>query len=837
MLCQLGISCLTATGLLATTAQAQSISTDGTTPTTLTGTCTTGSCTITDGSRLGSSTNLFHSFSTFNVETNATVIFDPLAGVTNIFSRVTGPNNSVINGTLQVNNDANLFLLNPNGILFGENAQLDIGGSFLASTADSLLFQDGTQFNAANPSASSALLTVSVPTGLQFGNSPQSIQVGNDNASSNPLYVGDGNTLALIGGDIVLQEASLSQPSNDYIGHIEIGSIGQNSQVTFDASSPQWDFDYSQTLAFQDISILQESSVDVSGDDAGSIHIQGANIEIDSSNILAQVSDAGNGNITLDASEHIHIDTSADALSSPSSNVSVIILPGATGDGKSQLNLNAPEIDLAAGAQINMLIAGDGQSGEVNIESSILRLTGESTTRPTTLSNSVIFANPNAPGTGSGGNLNIQTRSLDVQDGAQVAVRTDSLGSGGLLDITAEEVTVSGFGSRAPSLIVSASGLPPSRFTNFTQLPNGSGLSGDIIIDTARLTTTNGGQIVTGTNSNSAAGTLTIEASEQVTLDGEITGLGKSGLFANAIFGSGEGGDINVNTPLLSLSNGATINASNNNSARNRPSGSGAAGDINLTASVITLTDESIITADTISGDNGANINIQSEGLALRRGSDITASAQGSTTGGNISIDTDALIAFEDSDIRANSLLGPGGRVSIRASSILGTEYREQETTESDITATSALGPEFNGTVEIETPGVDPVDGIETLPEGLSAEDQVVAACEQLPNNTFVATGRGGVPSDASQLITGQSIWSDFRLTETLNRSSSTTSNKNAINNETITAQASTTETTIVEAVTWAFNNKGEVVLNRYSNTAAVAPQLSAQCLSEQTLS
>ena len=829
-LCQLGISCITVTRLFTTAAQAQSISIDGTTDTTLTGPCTTGSCTITDGTRPGNSSNLFHSFTHFNVEANATVTFDPFAGVTNIFSRVTGPSASTINGTLKVNNGANLFLLNPNGILFGEKSQLNIGGSFLASTADSILFKDSTQFSSANSTESSALLTVSVPRGLQFGAVPQGIQVGTDNTSSGSLHVGDGNTLALIGGDITLKGGSLAQPSNDYIGHIELGGVGRNGQVRFDASTSQWDFDYSQVSAFQDVSILQNSSVNVSGNDAGRIHIQGENIEIDSSNVIAQVSSAGNGEITLDASESLQIDTS-EANTRPS-NVSVIIGPSATGEGTSRLNVDAPKINLAAGAQINMITAGEGQSGIVDIEASRIRLAGENG-RPTTISNSVVFANPNSPGSGFGGDLRLRTRSLEVIDGAQVSVRTDSLGSGGNLDIKADEVTVSGFGSRAASLIISASGIPPSRFTGLTKLPNGSGPSGNITINTERLTTNNGGQIVTGTNANSTAGSLTVNASEFVSLNGEVASSGRSGLLANAIFGSGEGGDITVNTPQLSLSNGATINTSNFNSARNRPPGSGAAGDIHLTADTLIITDGSIITAETVSGDNGANINIQSEGLVLRRGSDITASAVGSTTGGNISIDTDALIAFEDSDITANSSLGPGGRVSVRASTILGTAYREQLTAESDITATSELGPEFNGIVEIETPGVDPADGVEAIPEGLSADDQIVAACEQLPNNTFVATGRGGLPTDASQLITGQSIWNDFRFQDNYSGASfSKGENTAASNHSFIESQAVATETNIVEAQTWSLDGNGEVVLGTHSESY-VAPHLIAQCLSE----
>ncbi len=113
--------------------------------------------------------NLFHSFQEFNVGDLQRVYFDNPAGITNIFSRVTGGNPSQILGTLGVAGSANLFFLNPNGLLFGPKAQLDIAGSFFASTADRWLFDNGLEFSATNPAAPSPLLTISITPGLQSG--------------------------------------------------------------------------------------------------------------------------------------------------------------------------------------------------------------------------------------------------------------------------------------------------------------------------------------------------------------------------------------------------------------------------------------------------------------------------------------------------------------------------------------------------------------------------------------------------------------------------------------------------------------------------------------------
>jgi filamentous hemagglutinin family protein len=109
--------------------------------------------------------NLFHSFSQFNVNNGQRVYFGNPAGIANIFSRVTGSNISNILGTLGVDGAANLFVINPHGIFFGSNARLDIQGSFVATTGDRFIFPNGTEFSASNPQAP-PVLTMSVPVGV-----------------------------------------------------------------------------------------------------------------------------------------------------------------------------------------------------------------------------------------------------------------------------------------------------------------------------------------------------------------------------------------------------------------------------------------------------------------------------------------------------------------------------------------------------------------------------------------------------------------------------------------------------------------------------------------------
>ena len=156
--------------LLPLNAQAQTpIEEDGTTSTTVTNT-TTG-VQIDNGDRSGG--NLFHSFQEFSVPTGQEAFFNNASDIANIFSRVTGSNISEIDGSIRANGTANLFLINPNGIIFGENASLNIGGSFFATTADSILFEGDVEFSASD--RSTPLLTSSIPIGANFRNEPGTI--------------------------------------------------------------------------------------------------------------------------------------------------------------------------------------------------------------------------------------------------------------------------------------------------------------------------------------------------------------------------------------------------------------------------------------------------------------------------------------------------------------------------------------------------------------------------------------------------------------------------------------------------------------------------------------
>ena len=189
---------------------------------------------INNKNRVGN--NLFHSFKEFSIPTGGSAIFNNSTDVVNIINRVTGGNISKIDGLIKANGKANLFLINPTGIVFGKDARLDIGGSFFGSTAESIKFADDIEFSAIDMKTP-PLLSINVPLGLQMGNNSAAIEVqgnGYTNASNdnNSLQVKSGQTFALIGGDIYLKGGVIKVDS----GKVELGSV-KEGLVNINSSS------------------------------------------------------------------------------------------------------------------------------------------------------------------------------------------------------------------------------------------------------------------------------------------------------------------------------------------------------------------------------------------------------------------------------------------------------------------------------------------------------------------------------------------------------------------------------------------------------------------------
>jgi filamentous hemagglutinin family protein len=775
---------------------------------------------ITGGTTAGS--NLFHSFEQFSIPTNGTAFFNNGPGIENIISRVTGQSMSTIDGQIQANGTANLFLLNPNGILFGPNASLSIGGSFIGSTASSIQFADGSGFSATNPQTA-PLLTMSVPAGLQYGANPAGITVqgsGNNlffndldlsvNRSNRPpgLAVQEGQTLALVGGPVTLDGGNLTAAA----GRIELGSV-REGRVALTPTNPGWTLGYEGIRSFQDIRLSQGASLEASGDTGGSIQLQGRNVVLtDGSAILADTLGKGTGGgLNIRATDLVQVSGFSPPEAPPfTSRISTDVAPEATGQG-GQLVIETGRLFITDGGQISSGTFGAGHAGALQVTAQDIEITGFS---PSSFA-SGLFTPVGDAATGKGGSLTITTNRLHLSNGGQVFAGTFGAGDAGDLTVRAKQIELTGtspngfpsgllatveagaiskggnllvetdllqirngaqigvstFGDGdAGSLTVRAkdievTGGTPTGASGLFAISEAKGNGGNLLIETQRLRVANGAQIATGTRGDGNAGTLTVITSESVELVG-ANEFSSSGLFSSAIIGTGNGGNLTVITDLLTVRDGATISVSNFSSRdiEKKFGGKGSAGDLEIQANSILLDNQGILTAEANVGDKG-NIYLQSDIVLLRRGSAITTDARGTATGGNITIDTDILAAFENSDITANAQESFGGRVIINAQGIFGTEFREQLTPESDITVSSALGPEFSGIVELNTPDVDPSRGLVRLPSSPAPNTQIVAACRKTEGNQFIVTGRGGLPEAPTQTIRDSTVWEDLRLT------------------------------------------------------------------------
>lgn len=176
---------------------------------------------VSEGKQTGG--NLFHSFGTFGVPTNGSANFEansPIP-VQNIFGRVTGGAPSLVDGKLQVIGNANLFLMNPAGIVFGKGASLDINGAFTATTAKAIDFDKGKWFNAMGDNKYAEL--TGNPIGLAFpGSTPGSIFSAATLANVQP-----GKSITLVGGTVISTGDIKTAGGNISIATVEGGKYVQ----------------------------------------------------------------------------------------------------------------------------------------------------------------------------------------------------------------------------------------------------------------------------------------------------------------------------------------------------------------------------------------------------------------------------------------------------------------------------------------------------------------------------------------------------------------------------------------------------------------------------------
>ncbi|QDL07867.1 hypothetical protein DP113_08045 [Brasilonema octagenarum UFV-E1] len=826
-----------------TSAVAQQVTPDGTVSTTVT-TPDGKNFNINDGTTRGG--NLFHSFKEFSVPTGGSANFNNAANIQNIINRVTGGSISNIDGLIKANGAANVFLLNPARIIFGPNASLNIGGSFLGTTAHSFLFDNGFEFSATNPQAP-PLLTINVPIGLGFRNNPGNIQVRGSGHGVNydnlakpgernqfdsnvtGLQVEPGKTLALVGGNVSVEGGVLRSKG----GRIEIGSFDSNQIVNLvPAQSEGFSLAYQGTPSFRDIEFSGQAFANVTGDGSGSIAIKGKNINLKSESVLlADTLGQKNGGEISIVGESIGFNRS-----------SVYSNTFGSGNG-GQIKLDANNIKFENGS-LSIQTDNKGKAGDINIRANSLGTEGGSglvslTTEKSTGNAGDINVTVNGPiaiaytgiltdssGTGNAGKININANSLQIEE-SYVSSEVVNTGLAGEINLTSANSLTSNStvistntysrGDAGKINITAGSFRFEDGIVSSQTEKDSTGKAGEININVAgSLELPNKAGISTSTSGTGDAGKININANSfllersRVVSSTQGSGTGKAGeinitvadLFKINATGvntntdsSGNAGDLKVRAKTLVLDGTALeVNSTGNSNA----------GNLEIVADTIKL-DNSQLNANT-SGGRG-DIIVNSGDLILRHNSKIATNATGTANGGNIEIKTDNLVALENSDITANAQQGYGGKVSITTK---GSRFLSPD---SDITAFSEAGLQFSGTVQFNTPDIEPTRGLFELSETVLDPAQQIALnpCIKGFGSTFTITGRGGLPSDPNKILTNDNVRVDLVEPVPSTVSSTSTTQKKPSQQPTVKK--------IIPAQGWIYNEKGQVVLVAYDPT------------------
>ncbi len=740
--------------------------------------------------------NLFHSFQNFSVSNGGIVLFNNSTNIQNIISRVTGTSASNIDGLIRANGIANLFLINPNGIVFGQNARLDIGGSFLASTANSIKFADGSQFSAVN-TPNQPILTISVPSGLQFGSNLGVIQVQGTgriiqdsdfrvpldaNKFSNSLQVKPDKTLALIGGDILLEGGILSTKN----GRIELGSIVKGD-TNIKQENNGWSFSYDKTSIFGDIKLSENALVYVNSlkGEGNTINIQGRNIRIlNGSLIFSQNQEyKQNGEITINASELLELKDSTQF------SLSAIFTSNFGKTAGENIQINANKINME-GSQIATTTFSDASGGNIVVDNvDNLKIIGSdpSTANPFGYGGINTFSYINH---GVGGNIVGKIKTLILENRANITTNSSSYGSAGDVKLSTENITLKnggGLGSttfnmgKGGNVFVNASnkieiiGVSPSVGASTIKAGTfGSGDAGILEINTPRLSIREGAGVSTSTVSSGNGGSLTINAPDFI----EVSGVDSNSNNPSFIDSSaaildeslrvrfsrvppnptGDAGKLTLKTGSLNIKDGAQVSVGNY--------GSGNAGKLEIIAKNINIKNNGSVNATTAVGQGG-DIDIDSENLLLRNSSISTTAGQQGTNGdgGNIAIDTKILFSLGNSSITANAFIGKGGNIFINTDWFFSSLNSRFE-------ASSQFG--INGQVEINGFYFYP-SSMKAAPEAIRETPKIASLCQSRSGigiSKFVVTGIDSLLPSPNDLPSNNPIWQDNSISDQVNISS-----------------------------------------------------------------
>ncbi len=650
---------------------------------------------IEGGTRVGS--NLFHSFESFSLPALNTAYFNNALDIKNIIARVTGSSPFDINGSLQTNGTANLFLINPSGIIFGNYANLNVGGSFVATTANAIQFGNQGFFSASVPNNPVAL-TIN-PSAFLF-NQIATAPIQNNSVApvigfsplktytATGLSVPDGQSLLLVGGNINMNGGGL----NAFGGRVELGGLAGAGTVGLNTDN-NLSLNFPDNVQRASVSLNNKASIVTAAESSGSIAIYARDINIsDQSQVFAGIN-AGSQSIGTTA-----FDIKLDATGAIEVNNSSIFNYGALSNG-GNVTVKGRSLLLDNNAQIGTVTYGEKNAGSVLIQASdSVSLRGTQTGIKSYVGSRETIGLLFSPLLGDSGDIMVFAKSLSLADGAQLAAITYGEGNAGNVRVLASEsVSLTDPGTA----IFSSTGSPYVTYA--------TGNSGKIEISAKSLALANGAQIIASTFAQGNAGSVWVKVDGSVSLVGGrmmvptptdppfigqdprtaiLSGEDLPSGFSAAstgIFSTiesqalGNAGNIEIDARSVTLKEGAImqsvtrgegnagnirVNASDKaNFSGFSPTGgfssglissteeaSGQGGDITLTTNALRLSDAAVLSARSRSASRGGNINVDINTLELTGGGQIVTSAFSSGNAGNITVNANDKVTIFGSD-------------------------------------------------------------------------------------------------------------------------------------------------------------------------------------------
>ncbi len=587
--------------------------------------------------------NLFHSFSQFNLTSGEVANFTGPANIQNILARVTGGSPSSIDGTLRSGiAGANLFFINPSGVIFGPNAAVDVSGSFAASTANYLKLADGAHFVAALDADDSGLTTAPVSSFGFLGSSPASISV-----QQSILQVPNGKAITLVGGDVSFDASALQAPG----GQVRVMSVRSAGEVPIDPTG--WTFAQFKT-AFPDLGEIQLQNgalLDASGDGPGSVVIRGGRLTVDNSKVQANAT-AGTATVGVD-----------------------IGISGA--------------VELTNGGQVNSLsVPGLGAGGNIVVDAGSIHLDGgglvDANFSPVTqISTSTGDAAGAGGGPAKGGDIILRTGNLTLENSAQISAASFGDGNAGNIDIT------------ATSILLDARLTTATQISANTQQIVGGGNAGDITIHTDQITLLNGATLLAATFGSGSAGLIDLEAASVQLLSGAIITAGT--------FGAGHGGNVHIHAGSMhvdgrDLLTGGPDFLTGVQAITTSTDDPAPGGSIQLDVDTLNLEHQGSIFTTSYGLGVGGNVAIQGRQISLSSGGSVKASGEADGAAGQISITAAKDLSLSGGgSISTSALLSSGGDIHIQA----GDSIRLQ-----DSQITSQAGPGGGGNIEVAAPSL-----------------------------------------------------------------------------------------------------------------------------------